>query len=389
MIIEQSILESLYSQFVGFIASHTGESFNSFEKSGYLNGEENYKYKVYEEARENLANKYWKSEDIGTGKIQQKVSSAIKARVNYRHEMVDNNLVNWRQKDIFSKKAISKSLEDLCFNFYKSNIKDNDAFGLFLNEGLSYQFTAYLFFIKNKDKFLPISQERFDQIFKQIGLAEFKTSGNGSWENYSEFCAIIKQVQTFLKTKDPKATLLDAHSFLWILGNQMLTHAHLPPAIINHVNEKADLTQVQVLDIPLPLTVTESVETLPAIEVDEKYADELPTESLDELFEGAKRTITVNAYERSKKARDVCIAYWQAICAVCGMDFEKVYGDIGKGFIHVHHLVKIADIGQEYAVDPIRDLIPVCPNCHAMLHKSEPPMTIEALKAKIRTNTAR
>ena len=78
MIIEQNILESLYSQFVGFIASHTGESFSSFEKSGYLNGEENYKYKVYEEARENLANKYWKSEDIGTGKIQQKVQKTVR-----------------------------------------------------------------------------------------------------------------------------------------------------------------------------------------------------------------------------------------------------------------------------------------------------------------------
>ena len=62
---------------------------------------------------------------------------------------------------------------------------------------------------------------------------------------------------------------------------------------------------------------------------------------------------------------------------------EKTYGEIGKKFIHIHHLVKISDIKEEYMIDPIEDLRPVCPNCHAMLHKKEPPFTIEELKGML------
>ena len=66
---------------------------------------------------------------------------------------------------------------------------------------------------------------------------------------------------------------------------------------------------------------------------------------------------------------------------VCNFDFEKIYGKIGQNFIHVHHLTKVADIGNKYEVNPIKDLIPVCPNCHSMLHKQEPPFTIDELKS--------
>ena len=101
----------------------------------------------------------------------------------------------------------------------------------------------------------------------------------------------------------------------------------------------------------------------------------------EELYEGCKKTVTVNAYERNPLARKKCIEHYGAKCAVpnCQFDFEKVYGDIGKGFIHVHHLTKLADIGQDYKVDPIKDLRPVCPNCHAMLHQKNPPYSIEEL----------
>ena len=49
---------------------------------------------------------------------------------------------------------------------------------------------------------MPISQENFDEIFQLIGITDFKTSGNASWENYSIFNDIIKQVRNFLQTKD-------------------------------------------------------------------------------------------------------------------------------------------------------------------------------------------
>ena len=86
-------------------------------------------------------------------------------------------------------------------------------------------------------------------------------------------------------------------------------------------------------------------------------------------LEGSVETIEVNKYERSGKARQECINYYGPTCAVCGFDFEKFYGSIGEDYIHVHHLKEISSIGEEYEVDPIEDLRPLCPNCHAMIHK--------------------
>lgn len=100
--------------------------------------------------------------------------------------------------------------------------------------------------------------------------------------------------------------------------------------------------------------------------------------------EGAVRRVSVNAYERSARARERCVREHGAKCEPCGFDFEAAYGELGVGFIHVHHVRELASIGKEYEVDPVRDLVPVCPNCHAMLHRrSGPAMKIPALKAII------
>lgn len=110
------------------------------------------------------------------------------------------------------------------------------------------------------------------------------------------------------------------------------------------------------------------------------YAEELPSDEKNTLLEGIKRSVIVNTYERNPKARECCIKHWKSICSVCNFDFELVYGEIGAGFIHVYHLVPMANIGESYQIDPINDLRPVCPNCHSMLHTSNPPLSIEELK---------
>lgn len=113
---------------------------------------------------------------------------------------------------------------------------------------------------------------------------------------------------------------------------------------------------------------------------EQPYAEEIISANGVALTEGAKRTVTVNTYERNSKARTRCIAHWGCLCAVCNFDFQKTYGDIGSGFIHVHHLVPLSEIGESYQVNPINDLRPICPNCHSMLHTSDPPLDMEQLK---------
>jgi 5-methylcytosine-specific restriction protein A len=98
------------------------------------------------------------------------------------------------------------------------------------------------------------------------------------------------------------------------------------------------------------------------------------------LKEGDCFQIETNAYERNIEARKQCIEYHGLTCFVCSFNFEETFGEIGKGFIHVHHLTPLSEIKQEYEVDPIQDLCPVCPNCHAMIHTKNPPFSIEEIK---------
>lgn len=98
------------------------------------------------------------------------------------------------------------------------------------------------------------------------------------------------------------------------------------------------------------------------------------------VYEGAVRQIKVNAYERSAEARRRCIARYGHSCSACEFNFESTYGDAGKDFIHVHHLVPLSEVGDEYEVDPEKDLRPVCPNCHAIIHRKKPPYTIDEIK---------
>lgn len=101
--------------------------------------------------------------------------------------------------------------------------------------------------------------------------------------------------------------------------------------------------------------------------------------------EGAPKRICVKAFERDPKLREQCVQHWGCKCSVCGLDFSAAYGEIGRGFIHVHHVVPLASIGDAHQVDPVKDLIPVCPNCHAMLHHdrkdTDGPRTVEELKS--------
>lgn len=111
-----------------------------------------------------------------------------------------------------------------------------------------------------------------------------------------------------------------------------------------------------------------------------KIPEELETTN---LREGSFKRISVNSYERNPVARARCIATHGAICAVCGFDFGAMYGREAAGYIHVHHLVPLSEIGESYEVDPIADLRPVCPNCHAVIHMSHPPKSIDQVRQLI------
>ena len=110
----------------------------------------------------------------------------------------------------------------------------------------------------------------------------------------------------------------------------------------------------------------------------------LPEEVSEQLFrEGHATQIIVNRYERDPQARAACIAHHGTRCAGCGLSMEVTYGSIARGFIHVHHVIPLSRGKRSYTINPKLDLIPLCPNCHAVTHLADPPLSLELLKRKL------
>lgn len=111
-----------------------------------------------------------------------------------------------------------------------------------------------------------------------------------------------------------------------------------------------------------------------------------PEEVVEQRFEeGSVKRVEVNRYERDSKARDACISIHGAQCCVCRFDFEEQYGETARGFIHVHHLRPLSECGPGYVPDPREDLVPVCPNCHAVLHLGNLCRSIADVRALLRS----
>jgi len=64
---------------------------------------------------------------------------------------------------------------------------------------------------------------------------------------------------------------------------------------------------------------------------------------------------------------------------------SEVYGKLAESFIHVHHLSPLKETG-ECIVDPFKDLVPLCPNCHSIVHLKSPPLGIAKLRKLIAQN---
>jgi len=121
------------------------------------------------------------------------------------------------------------------------------------------------------------------------------------------------------------------------------------------------------------------------INPDKKPSEQIQAiEGIDEihksLTEGCSKRVEVNVYKRSLEARQKCIELKGCSCSICDFNFEKIYGSIGQGFIHIHHINQLSEQKDERTVNPETDLVPVCPNCHSMLHKRQPAFSIEELK---------
>jgi 5-methylcytosine-specific restriction protein A len=96
--------------------------------------------------------------------------------------------------------------------------------------------------------------------------------------------------------------------------------------------------------------------------------------------EGAVSQVLVNRYERDPRNRREAIAIHGKTCLACNFNFAEKYGELGDEYIVVHHTVPVSQMGNDYVVDPVKDLVTLCANCHAMVHRHDPPISLADLK---------
>ena len=179
---------------------------------------------------------------------------------------------------------------------------------------------------------------------------------------------------------------------LFYLQNPAKTHPELSLSGLRLLFPEARETKSGELTFKIK-TIAQAIVTLKVVfglvSVNDAYSFPDEVDQRATLVEGAITCVTVNSFERNPRARAACIRHHGHRCAVCSFDFREAYGPLGEGFIHVHHLVELSAIRSEYQVDPVRDLRPVCPNCHAMLHRRSPPISIELLQKHLASSTNR
>lgn len=155
----------------------------------------------------------------------------------------------------------------------------------------------------------------------------------------------------------------------------------LSPELAEKIKKGGRLTQEEAELVQANIKTKKNVAPIETLDNEDGFsADD------KEFNEGELKQVTTNRYERNREAREKCIALKGCRCAVCGIDFKETYGEIGDGFIHVHHVTPISSKGKDYKLDIDNDLVPVCPNCHAMMHRKNPPFSVAELKEIIITN---
>lgn len=168
---------------------------------------------------------------------------------------------------------------------------------------------------------------------------------------------------------------IEHHGYPW--GNRAVRE------IRNHLFDLISVIEKKIH--PSQITLWENIKNNIVVETNDDYTpinDEIPYANQEIFSEGAMKTVVVNRYERDPKIKENVIAAYNDNdvdprngykCQVCGFDFEEAYGELGKNFIEVHHIVPLSKIKKIHKVNPKKDLIPLCANCHAMIHRMKDP----------------
>ncbi|WP_198662727.1 hypothetical protein [Primorskyibacter marinus] len=228
--------EASFARFQSLITGYD-QPFTRFDE-GLIVAWESYKPRVRDVALSRLGVDSWTEDQIGSGEIVTKVIDAIEIQAT--HGDVTNNMVFWQNRYGHANREHralieaaatgtggSQTLERLLFQLYRTD-RDEGAIFEELSEavGAKYPLVAYLFFLKDMDRFMPIQPTGFDRVFGEIGL-EFRTLRQCTWDNYSQFNAILDDLRTPIANLAglDDVRLIDAHSLLWVFSTLLRMEA--------------------------------------------------------------------------------------------------------------------------------------------------------------------
>lgn len=331
------------SRFSSFIQQTDGRhGFISFRDStSFLGREEDYKSRIAEEARKELKFDSWKESWIGTGKIAECARNAISK---------SGNLVNKNQQIDFKNRLNPNSVkyrpesEKTLYDIYRNPLCDeatafSNAVKVF---GAKYDTIAFLFFIKDDSRFLPISTGHFDKGFAILGI-DYTTSFRCNWDNYQGFIGIIKEIRAVMEDMLPMQgipRLIDAHSFVWVIQEDRFI-SWVPETEQNvHIEQTA-----------------------------EEYIQGVISGS------GGRRRVTSNTYIRSADVVKETKKRANGVCQYCNQSAPFI-DKKGSPYLEVHHIIWLSRGGE----DSTANTVALCPNCHTRMHVLDKPEDIEKLK---------
>lgn len=338
---------SRFTSFVQLMDGHAG--FISFRDStGFLGREEDYKSCIAEEARKELKFNSWNESWIGTGKIADCVRGAINK---------SGNLVNKNQQIDFKNRLdpnnakFRPEAERALYDIYRNPLcNEATAFANAVEVfGAKYDTIAFLFFIKDDSRFLPISTGHFDKGFAVLDI-DYTTSFKCGWENYQGFIGIIKEIHAVMEDMLPMQgtpRLIDAHSLVWVIQEDRF---------INWVPGTEQSVQIE--------------------QATEEYIQGVTSGT------GGRRSVTSSAFIRSADVVKETRKRANGICQFCNQPAPFI-DKKGNPYLETHHVIWFSRGGE----DSTANTVALCPNCHTRMHVLDKPEDVEKLKGIIDSYT--
>lgn len=227
--IDRRAFREAFARFQALLTARSSHAFTGFHE-GLAAVWESYKPRLRDHALGLLRASEWSEAEIGFGTILNRMIEAIE--IQDSRSTLTNNLVFWQNRyghanrdhrallEATSNPKLRREIEGLLFGLFRGGADEGETFDR-LSEltGGKYPLLAYVYFLKDMDRFMPIQPTGFDRAFRALGI-DFSTLRQCSWENYSTYNQTLGALRPLIEASAGLKNVrpVDAHSFCWIFA---------------------------------------------------------------------------------------------------------------------------------------------------------------------------